>query len=335
MRFSLPWRHNSAPSQNILLLGLDGGGKTAILSQLLHEDPRTVLPTLGFTVRAFAMRDGHILKLWDIGGAPTLRSYWQHHYSKADALAIVIDASNRRRLAETSSMLQQVLDDERLLGLPLLIVANKQDAAGAIPAGDLEELLHLGSIRDRIWRCIECSAFRGRGIDTGLQWLASVHAPRAKHRSVATHGGSPARATTASPVRGKIGSSRSVLGRAAGAAADDDDDDDEGDDDDDSDAGGRTGNRRATGGSKARRTLDTTAAATTKGTARRLLASRKKAAPTPADADAASSDEDEDDAAPAPAPAAVAAPRGRRERGRTSRGNQRPSPAGSDDDSDA
>ena len=112
---------SSQPSQNALLMGLDGAGKTAILARLLGDDPRTVLPTLGFTVRPFMLDESqHILKLWDLGGGSSVRGYWTHYYRRADCLCFVINSSDRRRLAENSTVLQQVLDDENLLGLPLL-----------------------------------------------------------------------------------------------------------------------------------------------------------------------------------------------------------------------
>ena len=34
----------------LLLLGLDNAGKTTIVKHLLHEDPTTISPTLGFII---------------------------------------------------------------------------------------------------------------------------------------------------------------------------------------------------------------------------------------------------------------------------------------------
>ena len=131
----------NAPSlsvANVLLLGLDSAGKTSILARLLGEEVRTVLPTLGFSVRAFRIGDGRVqLKMWDVGGRASVRGYWPAYYSKAQAIVFVVDAADRYRLAENSATLQHVLDDEDLLGLPLLVIANKQDAANAIPAGEV------------------------------------------------------------------------------------------------------------------------------------------------------------------------------------------------------
>ena len=165
-----------AGSQNVLLLGLDGSGKTSILARLLGDDPRTVLPTLGFSIRAFSFsHENQTLKVWDQGGTPAMRRYWPAYYSKAHAVAFVIDSADRRRLAEASMVLQELLDDDSLLGIPLLVLANKQDSPSAIPADEIEDLLHLGSIRDRTWNCLSCSALRGAGLVDGMRWLADGH----------------------------------------------------------------------------------------------------------------------------------------------------------------
>ena len=43
-------------------------------------------------------------------------------------------------------------------------------------ASESEELLHLGIIHDRTWRCLACSAVRDHGLADGLRWLAEAHA---------------------------------------------------------------------------------------------------------------------------------------------------------------
>jgi len=165
---------SSTHNCNVVFLGLDGSGKTSILARLSGDDPRTVLPTLGFNIRAFSLENAPLLKVWDQGGTPSMRRYWPAYYAKAHAIAFVIDSSDHRRLGECSRVMQEVLDDDLLLGVPLLVLANKQDVPNAIPSGEIEELMHLGSIRDRAWRCIACSALRDKGLYDGLRWLAEA-----------------------------------------------------------------------------------------------------------------------------------------------------------------
>ena len=60
--------------------------------------------------------------------------------------------------------LYELLDDEKLLGVPVLIYANKQDLHNASPASEVAEGLNLPSIRDRIWQIQPCSAAAGEGV---------------------------------------------------------------------------------------------------------------------------------------------------------------------------
>jgi hypothetical protein len=124
-------------------------------------------------LRGLVLSDGTQLKVWDVGGRRDVREHWRAHYAKVKAIIFVIDAVDRHRLQENSIELRRLLDQPKLVGLPLLLLANKQDVAGALPASEIEACLHLGTIRDRAWNCMGCSAFRGDGFVRGLKWLAS------------------------------------------------------------------------------------------------------------------------------------------------------------------
>ena len=61
----------------------------------------------------------------------------------------MIDSSDRRRMEETGVELQQLLEEEKLAGVPLLIFANKQDLLSALSPSELTAGLNLHAIRDR------------------------------------------------------------------------------------------------------------------------------------------------------------------------------------------
>lgn len=71
--------------------------------------------------------------------------------------------------------LAELLDEEKLSGVPVLIFANKQDLLTAAPASEIAEGLNLHTIRDRIWQIQACSALSGEGI----QVSARTSGPRA------------------------------------------------------------------------------------------------------------------------------------------------------------
>lgn len=57
-----------------------------------------------------------------------------------------------------------MLEEEELVGVPLLIFANKQDLVTAMPASELAESLNLHTIRDRMWQVQACSAVTVEGL---------------------------------------------------------------------------------------------------------------------------------------------------------------------------
>lgn len=71
--------------------------------------------------------------------------------------------------------LAELLDDDKLGGVPLLIFANKQDLMTSISASELAESLNLHTIRDRMWQVQACSAMSAEGVQvTCTVWFHSA-----------------------------------------------------------------------------------------------------------------------------------------------------------------
>lgn len=162
----------STPDQEvrILLLGLDNGGKTTLLKQLASEDISHITPTQGFNIKS-VQSQGFKLNVWDIGGQRKIRPYWRNYFENTDVLIYVIDSADRKRFEETGQELAELLDEEKLSGVPVLIFANKQDLLTAAPASEIAEGLNLHTIRDRMWQIQSCSALTGEGIQEGMNWV--------------------------------------------------------------------------------------------------------------------------------------------------------------------
>ncbi|CAG2100207.1 unnamed protein product [Medioppia subpectinata] len=125
----------------ILLLGLDNAGKTTILKKMASEDVTHITPTQGFNIKS-VQSVGFKLNVWDIGGQRKIRPYWRNYFDNTD----------------------------KLIGVPILVYANKQDLFNASPASELAEGLHLMAIRDRTWQIQPCSAISAEGLKEGLEW---------------------------------------------------------------------------------------------------------------------------------------------------------------------
>jgi len=81
-----------------------------------------------------------------------------------------VDSADRKRVDETGFELNELLNDDKLLGVPVLVYANKQALALAAKASEIAQELNLHLIRDRPWQIQACSGIRGEGIKVSNYW---------------------------------------------------------------------------------------------------------------------------------------------------------------------
>eukprot|EP00753_Platysulcus_tardus_P000677 PLAT10636.1.p1 GENE.PLAT10636.1~~PLAT10636.1.p1 ORF type:complete len:696 (+),score=245.14 PLAT10636.1:130-2088(+) len=164
-----------------LMLGLDGAGKTTMLTRLAGEEGEplsseaaaAILPTIGFNVETVSFFHNRFT-VWDVGGGARIRALWSHYYDCAEALIFVVDCSDEARLAEAAAQLQQLAAAPQLRGRPLLVLANKCDAPGALPAEAVREALQLDTLPQRAVAVYATSATVSSDVDAALTWLSRV-----------------------------------------------------------------------------------------------------------------------------------------------------------------
>lgn len=157
----------------LLILGLDNAGKTTILRKISGEPTDTVEPTVGFNIKTLEHR-GYRLNLWDVGGQRTIRAYWRNYFECTDGVIWVVDSSDRARLKTCREELGRLLDEEKLAGASLLVLANKQDVEGAATAEEIKTTLELEVGKEyvnRHWAIFGCSAMTGDGLVEGIDWM--------------------------------------------------------------------------------------------------------------------------------------------------------------------
>jgi ADP-ribosylation factor-like protein 1 len=69
----------------------------------------------------------------------SLRPYWRCYYPNTNAIIFVIDSSDKDRIDVVKQELFLVLQEEELKGIPVAILANKQDIEGCMT--DIEVLI--------------------------------------------------------------------------------------------------------------------------------------------------------------------------------------------------
>lgn len=186
----------------ILIRGLDNAGKTTILKRFNGEPIDTISPTLGFNIKTLEHR-GYTLNMWDVGGQKSLRSYWRNYFECTDGLVWVVDSADRMRMETCRDELKVLLEEERLAGATLLVLANKQDLPGALSAQDIKDVrypslcacfsvqefililfflllkaLELDSITTHHWTVVGVSAVTGNKLLASVDWLLDDIAKR-------------------------------------------------------------------------------------------------------------------------------------------------------------
>ena len=109
-----------------------------------------------------------------VGGSARPKPLLKYYYAHTQGLIFVVDSSDRDRIIEAQEELQKTLSYEELRGVPLLVLANKQDLAGAMSASEVAEKLDIITLRDRTWYIQGICAVRGDGLHDGFQWLTQT-----------------------------------------------------------------------------------------------------------------------------------------------------------------
>lgn len=186
----------------VLILGLDGAGKTTILYKLQIGEVVQTIPSeyglglaeiwhvglqhdvwqtanihpfaaIGFNVETLNYKNLKF-NVWDLGGQTSIRPYWRCYYANTMAVIFVVDSTDKERIETASQELHTMLGEEELQDAALLVFANKQDQKDALSASEVSKALKLVDLKDRSWSIVACSAVRGDGLTEGLDWLTNV-----------------------------------------------------------------------------------------------------------------------------------------------------------------
>lgn len=199
----------------VLLLGLDNAGKTTVCHRLLKRYSWPSQPRPGHHVlHTTCSIENVAFDFMDPSGDGSQKSsretLWVHCLNgSVDAVAVVVDAADYKRLPEARSILKWLFQQEvvRKTGMPVLILGNKADSVRALGASELQKALGLTGLTSAQRRALldadgphmdlrrriasfhpgeaiippgqspvtlgMCSALQGLGIRKSMLWLAS------------------------------------------------------------------------------------------------------------------------------------------------------------------
>lgn len=164
----------------VLILGLDNAGKTTYLEQTKTKftkhykgiNPSKITTTVGLNLGEIETSNVR-LRFWDLGGQEELQSLWDKYYAESHAIIYLVDSYDRERLHESKETFSRMITNSSLRGVPLLLLANKQDLDHTLSVADLKSEFHefarSGGIRD--CKVMGTSALNGEGVNEGIEWL--------------------------------------------------------------------------------------------------------------------------------------------------------------------
>lgn len=158
----------------ILMLGLDAAGKTTILYKLKLNETVSSIPTIGFNVETVSPVKNVTFTVWDVGGQDKIRPLWKHYFHNTEGLVYVVDSSDRERLHEAKEELFWILDSDEMKGVPVVVLANKQDLPNACASSEVAAKLGLQQVRTHHWFIQGTCAVSGDGLLEAMTELGKL-----------------------------------------------------------------------------------------------------------------------------------------------------------------
>lgn len=160
-----------ATEMELTLVGLQNSGKSTLLSVLAgNAFCEDTIPTVGFNMRK--VQKGRVtMKCWDLGGQPRFRGMWERYCRNVTAIVFLVDSADLNKMEIAMTELHALVSKDTLKGIPLLVLANKNDLIGALNVDDVIERLGLSKVEGREVSCYSISVKEGRNLDCVVEWL--------------------------------------------------------------------------------------------------------------------------------------------------------------------
>lgn len=159
-------------------------------------NPKHITTTVGLNIGQIDI-EGIRLSFWDLGGQTELQSLWDKYYQESHAIIYVVDSHDRERMEESKAVFgknskssfehwtisnadfkfaDKMICNEHLAGIPLLLLANKQDLPDCMGVREIKPVFQQSAIHIGRRDCLvmPVSALTGEGVQEGIQWLVEA-----------------------------------------------------------------------------------------------------------------------------------------------------------------
>ncbi|KAG7156814.1 ADP-ribosylation factor-like protein 4C-like 2, partial [Homarus americanus] len=159
--------------KHVVLVGLDGSGKTTVLTRLKYRCYVATTPTIGFNHEK-VWGGGYRWSCWDVGGGERLRPLWSSYTRATDGLVFVVDSASLGDMMEEARKSRASSAQLGVPTPPLLVLANFQDQIHARSAQGVAMSLGLGEAMGVVWAVAPVCALTGEGLDDAMATLRNL-----------------------------------------------------------------------------------------------------------------------------------------------------------------
>ena len=175
-------------THHAIVLGVPGAGRKTLARALLDGAPlkpaQPCMAGMEVLTGTRAWHSGTTMRVttWSVGGSDRMKVLWPAWAEGATRVVFAVDAAGgEERMALARDELADLGAMQWAASLPLVVVAAKGDAEGALDAVGVADALCRdgvpwpgagGAAGARAWPCVPCSATAGTGVGSVLQAVA-------------------------------------------------------------------------------------------------------------------------------------------------------------------
>ena len=142
----------------VLILGLEGSGKTTLFDRLKYNEVYIRYPTIGFLADNIIISKLNVT-LWDFGGNSKMIKLWSKYFNNTDLVILVVDSTDYSSIEELSDIF--TLLEKELKNVYILIILNKSDLKNSMSESEFLDYFHIDKYNLKICKIIRTSLVKG------------------------------------------------------------------------------------------------------------------------------------------------------------------------------